>query len=697
MEISKKDSRARVRRRARAGVDFGACKFVNNCTSALADSIIGIYSYNSGFGVNSLCNSNVIPCDDTTHSEFSGLKYGIKAISSGVLKYIQIDDCLFSDNLRSVYLSGITAPRVNRNLITTKVSTSQANTSCGIYLNNCTGYSVQENKITGHYPSGISGNSYETGIVINNSGTAQNEIYNNTFTQLQNGITAQDDNRGLVCKCNDYDSVKFDQSALVSGTPGSLGIAPLQGASGSASSPAGNTFSPQHATLQIPESDLKNQGAGFQYFHHALNTTYRVIPEYFSSSIARQNTLWDYDKSTVCPSRLNGGSGGTTIESSVEKLVQQQGLIDSLETSLDGLIDGGNTEETAADIIFSNPEEALNIYNDLLSKSPFLSDTVLTEASTKEEVLSNPLLHDILVANPQSATNEGILDQLDQRADPMPEDLYNEILEGENILAPLTAEKASIAALKTDNATLCYYLMNRYLADSAQYATDSLLYLLDFENTAEATYLEAFIQLYNGDFTAMNSTLSGISSEFGLSNEEQLLHGYYQQFFALLQQMQSDTLSGLQADDSLTIDQLAVLAENAPEPVKSYSRNILIANNAIEYHEPYLYDDGLKSSLVKKNHNKGLPSKQISLQVFPNPAKEYIIVKYNLANELAGTQEKAVLEMVTTTGQVIKRLTLPVVTDQVVVSTKTFVPGVYLIHIKGTNNKVGTTKFTVVH
>lgn len=30
-------------------------------------------------------------------------------------------------------------------------------------------------------------------------------------------------------------------------------------------------------------------------------------------------------------------------------------------------------------------------------------------------------------------------------------------------------------------------------------------------------------------------------------------------------------------------------------------------------------------------------------------------------------------------------------------STKAFVPGVYIIHVKGKNNKVETTKFPVVH
>lgn len=89
-----------------------------------------------------------------------------------------------------------------------------------------------------------------------------------------------------------------------------------------------------------------------------------------------------------------------------------------------------------------------------------------------------------------------------------------------------------------------------------------------------------------------------------------------------------------------------------------------------------------KNTPAKKDHRMGTVSRQVSLQVFPKPAKDYIIVRYNLTNELYDTQEKAVIEMVTTTGQVIKILTLPADIGQIVVSTKTFLPGMYIIPIK---------------
>jgi len=93
----------------------------------------------------------------------------------------------------------------------------------------------------------------------------------------------------------------------------------------------------------------------------------------------------------------------------------------------------------------------------------------------------------------------------------------------------------------------------------------------------------------------------------------------------------------------------------------------------------------------------GPPTKQVSLQVFPNPTKDYIIVKYNLASELADTPGKIILVIVATTGQLVKSLTLYNAVGQIVISTKTLISGVYIIQIKGISKKAEITKFTVVH
>jgi len=647
-----------------------------------------ISATNAGMKINKLCIEASPLGDCITYSPmvFNGWHYAIHTNNCNPNHVIEIVNSSFYSNLRGIYLSSVSLPKIQRNTFKTIKRNQFEPPSSGLYLNACTGYSVQENTFDGNYAGT---NTYETGIVINNSGTALNEIYNNSFTKLQNGITAQDDNRGLVCKCNDYAGVKTDQSVLITGGSSStIGIALYQGDSLSVTGLAGNTFSQR--SIGGGTYDLFNQGARFKYYHHANTPTKRLEPnpQLCTNVYLKQWNAYPYDKITSCPSKLN--SGGSGLEEMKVELQSTSTSVQQKETELQALVDGGTTEQTTEDIIYSIPPEALTLRDELLTKSPYLSDTVMQSAAANEFVLPNVMIRDILVANPQSASSEQVLSELDKRIEPMPEDLYNQILDAEAAYSPLEIREMKLASLKAKQTWLFNSVVAHYLSDTTGYLGDSLNVVLQNAPFPEGRYLLALRQMAEKDTTAAASTLQAIPSSFELSDKQQVIFNDFLSYFEILKEMNNDTLPGTETDSIQTVS-LFTLLTNAHEPVKSNIRNILIANEAITYVEPYLFADELKTSRIRKPNlinNEG----NAMLQISPIPATDYFIVKYDLNNQIA----PATLEVVSIYGQVLLSKQLNKYTDQFVVPLTGFSPGIYIVSIRVRDQVLDNCRLIVV-
>jgi len=691
------------------GLVFQACNFTNDNNGedsifpAPITSGIGITSIDASFSVIEQCTGSIVPCQQWISSVFNDLYYGIKAENTNPTNTILINKCEFNRIHRGIYLSGVDFPQITSSsfkLPKFYMQNSGPDTVYGLYLNACTGYKVQENqfmKINGW--SGVLCKSF-IGTIINNSGINPNEIYNNSFNNIGIGILAQSINRsqdgktGLCLKCNDFNKTAYDQAVTNQGLPLTTiwGISHYQGApSPNDTSPAGNSFSMTHdPSVSNGLSDINNNGGSIYYYYHQSWTPYfRIRPIYITSNIT---TGWvvgtSYTKSRACPSRLRNDN---TTYNSME-LLSEQAQVLSLNNQLNALIDGGNTEATATNINFSLPTDALQIHDDLLSKSPYLSDTVMKSAIIKESVLPNEMIRDILVANPQSAKSDSVLNELDNRFVQMPEDMMDEIMAGKDTLGSKENLEAQIANHQLNETYSFNELVRFYKLDTIDtWAEDSLLILLQNRSDLSTKYILAFEYLDRNENENVTQVLKNIPTQFGLSLEEQQQYQDYDNYFQIMIDLKSQnhTIFDINTDQQ---NQLMELAIHGSDPVQTYARNALIANNLITYQEPVNLPDEKKSAPAAKVPKLYETHKGNLLKIFPNPAKQYVIIEYKISDEFKNSGN-IILTIMTSDGRIVEVRNIVKPQDQLLINCHELSSGSYICKLACGKNVLGVGKF----
>ncbi len=309
------------------------------------------------------------------------------------------------------------------------------------------------------------------GIYVNESGPYNNMVYLNKFYNLSYGIVAEGCNRsnngfvGLQLKCNTFEYTYNDITVLPDSLlPDTLmisilGVAKDQGRAAPkfCDQLAGNTFS---------------QFAGNKF--HFYNGPFNTVNYYFlrSNNDMEPINTWRVKASgeepdhpgDCCPPNVYGGGGSGTIDMAT---MEYNDEYQETSAELDSLIDQGETDSKLFTINTAVPDEGLSITGDLLQTSPYVSDTVIKKTIEREDVITNSMLRDIMVANPHSAKSTELIDHLDARFDPMPQYMKDEILEGQLIESAREHKEAESNLLKRAYE----YGVNRQLA---QLLTDSL-------------------------------------------------------------------------------------------------------------------------------------------------------------------------------------------------------------------------------
>ncbi|MCX6233142.1 MAG: T9SS type A sorting domain-containing protein [Bacteroidetes bacterium] len=344
-------------------------------------------------------------------------------------------------------------------------------------------------------------------------------------------------------------------------------------------------------------------------------------------------------------------------------------------------------------MLSSIPDEALEVRQQLLDESPYLSDTVMKLAIYKEDVLPNAMIRDVLVANPQSAKSDEVLDALDNRWDPMPDYMVQEIMAGEDSLGNKELMESRIRSYRHLRNLAYNELAGIYLHDTVnEWAPDSLVALLQNEPELYAKYNLAFQYFKESDTVQVNSVLNEIPSTFILSDAQQQTHQNYLDYIGILQALQNDTING-HYPDSLQLVTLYAMADSCIDMPSVYARNLLIHLGLLTSGEMVYMPVTLNSTV-----NNLWPFKENSIpkssfiSLFPNPAGNYLIVEYHIDK----AYETAVLTLQDMTGKLINTIPLKGQLNQTVVSTGGLNNGVYIVSLYVDSQIIDSQKMTVL-
>ena len=138
---------------------------------------------------------------------FSGFKRAIVSTNSGVFPILKIQHSQFNDNVSGITVNGINNHKITRN----DFNFTPFNT-IGIKVNNATGYKIEEN----NFKNTVSEFNTNIGLWIDNSGIDENEVYKNTFFNLNKGQVCSGRNSSHLA-CNFSESDDSEKEELLSG------------------------------------------------------------------------------------------------------------------------------------------------------------------------------------------------------------------------------------------------------------------------------------------------------------------------------------------------------------------------------------------------------------------------------------------------------------------------------------------------
>jgi hypothetical protein len=637
--------------------------------------------------------TDLTPCTDARRNTFEGLYYGIKATSVTGFpnSVIHIDRAEFDNVYHGVYIQNSKYVVLTRNDFDIANSDPFVNNSSlynayGLYLDGSDAYRVEENNF-----DKVQSNQGLRGIVVNGATGNNNEIYRNTLKHLGYSIQPQKTNRnndgsqglGIYCdsmRYNSYDIAVGDRGIaknqrIASGDP----LNPFFAAGDIFSTDLNNTYNYYNAA-----KDVNNNPLIINYYPDAANIPQRV----YNVSLPPLNTPLP---PRSCPIKLYNHPLPELTDTIIPA---HQLALNSATTILNIWRDGGNAN-LDEQVETTQPWDVYVEFNNLIAKSPYLSDEVLME------VINNPaftslMVKLVMVANPHSAHNPEIMNALYNRIPVMPEAYLIEIEQGGEGISQLEILEGNVAA--------CQHALDMAINDAKR------LYRMNYEDGGSIDNLINFVASLDGlsnryelaalylekkDYTQMQNTLNAIPTGFNLNEQQQSEYNNWNSYFAIAKSLRQKAVpfDGLSQNQK---DVLGGIIESSPgTQAASAALALLLFNNP-----DYDYVEPVKEFRME-NQRKARPQRRAVLvpfetelfKVYPNPAHDFITLEYNNA----GQYQNLAYSLNNQSGKMMLNREFNTKEREVLIDLTGLKAGVYTLVIYGDNNIIETHKITIIN
>lgn len=490
------------------------------------------------------------------------------------------------------------------------------------------------------------------GLIVNNIGEANMIAHYNHFSTLTINTQSIGKNRsndgmiGLEYHCNKFYSpgdnyIYVLPTNLISPDPND-GIKLNQGSPGQFPAPpqtdelAGNIFNSSTSSMPV---HFHNFGVAttLLYHHHDSASAPQVVP-FNKNNVNNVDHGVTFNATISCPVPLKIEPEGDTLGEFDYPASQAHidvpfydSEADSLEILRETLVDGGNSWQLEAEILYSSNEDNYILYTDLMNESPYLSEGPIQELIERTG-FPDIMLRNILLANPHVGREPWVIEQLAIHHPNMPQYMIDDIINGTTTLDGLDYLNASISTARSKQIFAAQVAIKDVVENFDENSFTQVQDILATIPYSNYQYIRVELYQQHGDFTQANQLLSSIPSSLDFQNDDDMMiiHGHYVDWFSFKEDMYTQEVDFCSLGSG-EVTELETFADNA-DMTGAWARSALSTYHNFPVDYPvYIPESGYnKRAETYSFPNVPRPTKSL----YPNPATDLVHVNLDLKTSL---------------------------------------------------------------